>query len=236
MIGSVRASTSGRIIRSVRSTSLLSRRPGALVRIAYESLRADFEAAGKIVPVNSKDTLRRNLDCLVLNRVRSLQLRRQPQAPIQTVKGVFTEGRPAYDGGGFPEKTHIQIAVCDATCIKGVFRVQEALVPPIGATRIKQRTARPNSNAPENVHEVFEKTVGRTVSAMELKDTRAKSKYVHNDETLTVEFTDGSRLVVRAGSNAGNLMDQILGFNASDLSLSYVPTFHEPRETRSKQA
>lgn len=204
----------------------------ALVRIAYESLRADFEMAEEPLPANSKDGLRRKLDCLVLNRVRSLQARRQPDAPIQTVKGVFMEGDPAYSGGGFPEKTHIQIAVCDASCIKGVFRVQDVR-PPSGSTRTRAKIGKANSAAPQAVHETFENIIGRTVSRVHLRDNRSRSKYVHHDETLTVEFDDGSRLVVQGGSNAANLMGEIPGFNASDLSLSYVPTFYEPEETRS---
>lgn len=38
-----------------------------------------------------------------------------------TVKGVFTEGTPLYEGSGFREKTHIQIVVRDSQCIKGLF-------------------------------------------------------------------------------------------------------------------
>ena len=46
--------------------------------------------------------------------------------PIDTVKGVFLEGRPIYEGSGFYERTHIQIAVRNHECIKGVFRVPPA--------------------------------------------------------------------------------------------------------------
>jgi hypothetical protein len=197
----------------------------ALVRIAYESVRADFEAAGQRLPSNSADGLRRKLDCLVLNRVRLLQDIRQVGAPIQTVKGVFTEGRPAYEGGKFLEKTHIQIAVCDPSCIKGVFRVTDPVFPAINELRTTPRI-RSSSNAPEIVHATFDKIVGRTVEAVHLQDNRSKSRQIHHDETLTIVFTDGSRLVVQGGSNAGNLMGKIAGFKASDLSLSYVPRFH----------
>lgn len=44
---------------------------------------------------------------------------------IDTVKGVSIEGGPAYEGSGFHEKTHIQIAVCNPACIKGVFRIPD---------------------------------------------------------------------------------------------------------------
>jgi hypothetical protein len=40
---------------------------------------------------------------------------------IDSVKGVFIEGRPIYEGSGFHEKTHIQIAVRNLDCVKGMF-------------------------------------------------------------------------------------------------------------------
>jgi hypothetical protein len=47
------------------------------------------------------------------------------RAPIDTVRGVFVEGVAAYPGSGIREKTHIQIAVRNGACVKGVFRVPE---------------------------------------------------------------------------------------------------------------
>ena len=44
---------------------------------------------------------------------------------IDTVRGVFVEGEPVYEGAGFRAKTHIQICVCNISSIKGVFRVPE---------------------------------------------------------------------------------------------------------------
>lgn len=78
--------------------------------------------AGLELPSNSRDGLRRNLDCAVLRRLHSI-LEAEHLPPIDTVKGVFTEGPPAYPGYGFPGKTHIQIAVRNMRSIKGVFRV-----------------------------------------------------------------------------------------------------------------
>ena len=49
--------------------------------------------------------------------------KKKGEPPIDSVKGVFVEGGPIYEGSGFYEKTHIQIAVCNPDCIKGVFRV-----------------------------------------------------------------------------------------------------------------
>ena len=92
------------------------------VRIAYDSLVEVTRAAALKMPSNSKDRLRRNLDCAVIRRLHTI-LEAQKLPPIDTLKGVFTEGKPAYPGSGFPEKTHIQLAVRNPRCIKGVFRV-----------------------------------------------------------------------------------------------------------------
>ena len=48
--------------------------------------------------------------------------------PADTVKGIFVEGPPVYEGSGFHEKTHTQICVCNASRVKGVFRVDPALL------------------------------------------------------------------------------------------------------------
>lgn len=96
------------------------------LKIAYDSLSQEFATLGARLPNNSADNLRRNLDCAVINRVHKIVGQAKMQ-PIQTVKGVFAEGELAYPGAGFHEKTHIQIAVCDPDCIKGVFRVRAPL-------------------------------------------------------------------------------------------------------------
>jgi hypothetical protein len=92
------------------------------VRIAYDSFVEVTRAAGLPLPSNSEDGLRRNLDCAVIRRLHTI-LETQNLPAIDTIKGVFTEGQPVYPGSGFREKTHIQIAVRNARCIKGVFRV-----------------------------------------------------------------------------------------------------------------
>ena len=45
--------------------------------------------------------------------------------PIDTVRAVFIEGKPVLPNSGIHEKTHIQIAVCNPDCIKGVFHVHK---------------------------------------------------------------------------------------------------------------
>jgi hypothetical protein len=95
------------------------------LKIAHRSLIKDLEKSGSPLPKNSPDRLKHNLDCAVIKRVHSLFAHSPELERIQTVKGVFVEGEPVYAGSTFYEKTHIQIAVCDHSCIKGVFRVRE---------------------------------------------------------------------------------------------------------------
>jgi hypothetical protein len=98
------------------------------VRASHESL-VDLALAARLeLPRNSADLLRRNLDCAVIKRLHEiLNERRLP--PVDTVKGIFTEGAPVYPDAGFREKTHVQIAVRNLQCIKGVFRVTPAGTP-----------------------------------------------------------------------------------------------------------
>lgn len=92
------------------------------VRDAHRLYLETVQRADWKLPKNSRDGLRRNLDCAVINYLHLLREgNRQPA--VESVKGVFLEGDPIYDGAGFYEKTHIQICVCSQECIKGVFRV-----------------------------------------------------------------------------------------------------------------
>jgi hypothetical protein len=93
-----------------------------VVKSAYRALVATTRVAGQPLPRNADEAMRRYLDCAVIRYLHSiLHIAGVPR--IQSVKGVFTEGDPIYPGAGFFEKAHIQIAVCDPACIKGVFRV-----------------------------------------------------------------------------------------------------------------
>lgn len=91
-------------------------------RSAFDQLRKSFHVARTPLPRN-KEYLK-PLDCAVINYLHQLRASRGLEA-VQTVRGVFIEGGPAYEGAGIAAKTHIQLAVRDPTCIKGVFRVAD---------------------------------------------------------------------------------------------------------------
>ena len=97
-----------------------------LVEEAHKVSASTCRTAEVELPMNSpdKDRLRRQLDCAVfeqLHRIRDAA----GHSGIDTVRGVFVEGNPVYEGAGFSGKTHIQICVRAPSNIKGVFRVSE---------------------------------------------------------------------------------------------------------------
>jgi hypothetical protein len=97
----------------------------AAVREAYDRLVELATLAKAPLPRNvgqTPDKAGRKLDCAVIRTLHEINSA-SGQAAIDTVKGVFVEDLPLYEGAGFRARTHIQHAVCNLDCIKGVFRV-----------------------------------------------------------------------------------------------------------------
>lgn len=92
-----------------------------LVRQAHKRLEAIAEKANQKLPGNSPDLMRRNLDCAVIRVLHEVT----PDTPFDTVRGIFVEGQPIFEGSGFYDKTHVQICVCNPKAIRGVFKVPE---------------------------------------------------------------------------------------------------------------
>lgn len=70
--------------------------------------------------VTSTNKVMRKLDCAVLNYLHLLN-ERSNLDHFDTVRGVFVEGTPANPGSEIYNKTHVQIAVRNADCIKAIF-------------------------------------------------------------------------------------------------------------------
>ncbi|ADW70378.1 hypothetical protein [Granulicella tundricola] len=100
-----------------------------IAQTAFSRLEQVSREAGLPLPVNQPDGLRHNLDCAVLNYVHRLQAE-EGKSPFDTLKGVFIEKPTLYPGSAFGIKNHIQIAVRNPECIKGVFRVPDAHLNP----------------------------------------------------------------------------------------------------------
>jgi hypothetical protein len=110
----------------------------SLIRSYYDVMKRDFEHLGKNLPQNRDiakddfhDLILRELDCAVIEflhqKVREEvkeQIKEHSHAELQyfdTVRGIFTEGGPAFAGAGIQLKNHIQICIRNFNCIKGLF-------------------------------------------------------------------------------------------------------------------
>lgn len=88
-----------------------------VIRTAYEDLQTLVDSLGETL-VENRSGLLRQRDNAVLNYL----YESMPEPKFQTVRGVFTEGDWLYPGARIHSQTHVQIAVRDLNCIKGVFR------------------------------------------------------------------------------------------------------------------
>lgn len=127
----------GAIIDLRNCLDLLNRTDQDLVRSAYDSLASMYQAAGEKMPENrnsskggDQDRKARALDCDVIRHLHSImdypgdQLEgdaNDPTPHFDTVRGMFTEGDALYPGAAFYHQSHVQIAVRNIECIRGVF-------------------------------------------------------------------------------------------------------------------
>ena len=112
----------GAVIDLARCCNLVD--PDALgeLREAHEVLLVTHERGGTAPPENKGEKFalryRDRATVETMHKVRELlQLE-----PYDTVRAPFWEGAPLYEGAGFAERNHIQIAVRNLTCILGYFR------------------------------------------------------------------------------------------------------------------
>lgn len=68
---------------------------------------------------NDHDKLLRPLDRAVIEFLHATNIDEQI---FDSVRGIFIEGEKLYDGAGFHDKTHVQIAIRNPLMIKGYFR------------------------------------------------------------------------------------------------------------------
>jgi len=120
----------GAVIDLGNSLDLVARESVEVLREAYSSFVEVRTGAGLSIPENldpkggqQGDRLLRYLDCAV---IRHLHATMKPRGdlgiePFNTVRGMFLEGGAAFPGSGFARKSHVQVAVRNMSCIKGVF-------------------------------------------------------------------------------------------------------------------
>lgn len=104
----------------------------------FLAMASDLKAIGKELPKNKDlpkdkhhDLILRELDCSVIEYMHqkvseriNLDVKKEGFSELEhfdTVRGVFTEGGPAFDGAGIQMKNHIQICIRNLNCIQGFF-------------------------------------------------------------------------------------------------------------------
>lgn len=96
-----------------------------ILRQGYAILHYRCEITKADLPQNkrspkSQDILLRHLDCAVIQQIHDFN-RTMEKPEFDSVRGIFTEGGPVYEGAAFLEKTHVQLCVRNPNCIKGYF-------------------------------------------------------------------------------------------------------------------
>lgn len=107
---------------------LVSREDVELLRVAYDSFvrlqtKSDLPVPQNLGPSedNGDVLLLRFLDCAVLRHLHEIIEDDPGLAPFDTVRGMFVEGGEAFPGSGLYQKSHVQIAVRNDDCIRGLF-------------------------------------------------------------------------------------------------------------------
>jgi hypothetical protein len=113
----------GAIIELGFCLNLLDGQSIELVQRAHADLVHLHEEANEPLPRNEggTDRLKRTLDCAVIELLHAARLERNEDA-FDSVRAAFIEGNPVYENAGFYLRSHIQICVRKAACIKGYFR------------------------------------------------------------------------------------------------------------------
>ena len=92
-----------------------------LYRQAWEQTGRHLPANRSVGKQNPTDVVLRNLDCAVVNWCLDF-LEQEEKQHYHTVRGLFSEGDPVFDGSKILSKSHVQIAVRDETAIVGYFK------------------------------------------------------------------------------------------------------------------
>jgi hypothetical protein len=89
---------------------------------SYNDVKQIFDNREEPLPTNKggRDHVFRSLDRLVIENIIRLRESAGLQR-IDTVRAVFEVGQSAFPGSGIKDKTHVQIAVRNTSCIKAVF-------------------------------------------------------------------------------------------------------------------
>jgi hypothetical protein len=116
----------GAILELGNCLDLLNQEHLALLEKSYDLLKEWFLTEGKPLPKNTGfnqndfEFKKRQLDCAVI-RMAHRYIQTSQGTHFDSVLAAFWEGEELYEGAGFRKQNHIQIAILNPNCIKGVF-------------------------------------------------------------------------------------------------------------------
>jgi hypothetical protein len=132
------ASVIGAVLTLDICFDLLDSRFTEMIGHYYSLMEANYEEIGREMPKNRDakadvhhDKILRVLDCSVIEFMHDTikeRIKKDTETKgfttykkFDSLRGVFTEGGPAFDGAGIQLKNHIQICIRNPNCIKGFF-------------------------------------------------------------------------------------------------------------------
>ena len=120
----------GALINLGNCFDLLDTTNTQLLAALFPLYRQVCDATGRPLPVNrspqnrtSDDLVLRHLDCAVVNWCLDF-LEQEEKQHYHTVRCLFSEGVPAFEGSKILAKSHVQIAVRNEAAIVGYFKPQ----------------------------------------------------------------------------------------------------------------
>ena len=108
----------GAVIDLGTCLNLVERESLQILTAAYDGLQTTLEPLKSSLPQNKGDN--RALDCAVIKYIHQSNLTEGKPA-YDTVRCAFPEGKEAFSGSQITSRLHIQIAVRNPECIKGIF-------------------------------------------------------------------------------------------------------------------
>lgn len=116
----------GAVIDLGNCLDLLEQQNLDFLKVAYNEFEKSMIQKGEELPINTSfsdefdfDFKKRELDCAVIRYAHKLA--KEEGVEFDSVRAGFWEGKELYKGAGFKEKNHIQLAILNPKCIKGVF-------------------------------------------------------------------------------------------------------------------
>jgi len=115
----------GAVLELGNCLDLLDQKYNDFLKVAYQQLKQDLVAEDIALPMNKNFNLNdfdfkaRELDCAVIRY--ACALAEDAGDPFDSVRAAFIEGDALYEGAKFYSENHIQLAIINPDCIKGIF-------------------------------------------------------------------------------------------------------------------